>query len=130
MRKAILLMLLAVVSSSAAAEWVRIGGGGSTTTYADPAAVHKVGDIVEMWNLFDFKAARNDYFSPSELLLSQRVNAEYDCKTGRTRIRSIVGHSGSMGTGDAVYTVFDIGEWEPVPPDTIVRTLWTTACGK
>ena len=130
MRKAILILLLAVASSDALAAWVEVSRYKSTTTHVNPATMHKAGDIVEMWNLFDFKTARNDYFSPSEPLFSQRVRAEYDCKTERTRILAITGHSGNMGTGDAVYSVFDIGEWEPVPAETIVRTLWNTACGK
>jgi len=130
MTKFVLMLLLAVASSAAMAEWGKVGTRGSTSTHVDRATVSKAGDIVEMWNLFDFKTARNDYFSPGERLLSQKVKAAYDCKTERTRILAISGHAGNMGRGNAVYSVFDVGEWEPVPAGTIVRTLWNVACGK
>lgn len=130
MTKFVLVLLLSVASGAAMAEWGKIGSRGSTSTHVDRASIHKAGDIVEMWNLFDFKTARNDYFSPAAPLLSQKVKAAYDCKTERTRILAISGHAGNMGTGKAVYSVFDVGEWEPVPAGTIVRTLWKTACVK
>ena len=130
MSKLALMLLLAVASSAAMAGWEKVGSRGTTGTHIDRASIRKAGDIVEMWNLFDFKTARNDYFSPAAPLLSQKVKAAYDCKTEKTRILAISGHAGNMGTGKSVYSVFDVGEWEPVPAGTIVRTLWKTACVK
>lgn len=57
MHKAILMILLAVVSSSAVAEWVQFGGNETITIYVDPATIHKAGNMVKMWFLYDRRKA-------------------------------------------------------------------------
>ena len=128
MRKVILMMLLAVSSSNAVAEWVEVGGNKDTTAYADLATIHKAGDRVKMWELFDFKTARK--LSNGELVMSMRGQVEYDCKEEQSRKLLVSYHSGNMGRGETVRAESDTRKWMPVPPETLVKTMWKTACGK
>jgi hypothetical protein len=128
MRNAIFMMLLAVVSSSAAAEWITAVITENITTYADPATIRRAGDMVKMWHLYDYKTVRApDGIKP---YMSIRVQAEYDCKEVRARLLSGFFHSGNMAGGEIVYIGSDPGTWTPIPPNTIMETLWKIACGR
>jgi hypothetical protein len=129
MRKAILTMLLAVVSISAAAEWVTVGSNSTTTTYADPATIRKVGNIVDMWTLLDFKTALKDP-EGGKSFLSMKMHSGYDCKEDRKRRLYFTWHSENMGGGDVVHIGDNPGKWTPVPPESFDENLWKFACGK
>jgi hypothetical protein len=129
MRKAISLMLLAVVSSGAAAEWVVVGSSENSTTtiYADPATIHRKGDMVKMWSLVDYKTPQGSAPKP---YMSMRSQDEYDCKDERARGLSLTRHAGNMARGKTVFTDSHREKWEPVPPNSVGEGLWKFACGK
>jgi hypothetical protein len=132
MRKTILMMLLAAVSSSAAAEWVEVGSDEAATVYADPATIRKEGGMATMWSLFDYKAVRVPD-KPFEPYLSMRGQSEYDCKKQQARGLSASYHPGNMAKGDLTIVVYSnpaTGNWKPVPPGSLIETLWKFACGK
>ena len=129
MRKTIFMMLLAVVSSSAVAEWVNVGESRAQTAtiYVDPATIHKDGNKVEMWILFDLKKAEVSFGSP---YMSRKRQAEFDCMMGQVRSLSVSFHSDNMGEGNVVNNESDSGDWLPALPGSVVEKVWRIACGK
>jgi hypothetical protein len=54
-----LITLLVLTSGSAEAEWMSITKTEEgTTVYADPDTIRRKGDLVKMWELYDFKIIR------------------------------------------------------------------------
>ena len=128
MRKAILIMLLAGVSSGAAAAWERVGDNIDFIGYADPATIRKVGNMVQMWVLRDYKTAQVFEGGP---YMSTREQFEYDCKQERLQLLTVFAHSENLAKGKIVHSEsFDYEEWQPVPRGTINQSLWKFACGK
>jgi hypothetical protein len=127
MRNAIVMMLLAVVSSSVAAEWVRVGHTESFTAYANPATLRKTGYMARMWQLFDYASVQSA--TDDKQYLSTRSRFEHDCNEMRTRQLAVRAHAKNMGAGKIIDSVSTTGEWKPIPPDSILQTMWETACG-
>ena len=127
MCKAIVMVLLAVVSSSATAEWVEIFRDESYTRYYDPATVSQAGNMVKMWDLFDFKAAKVVDGKP---FMSAKSQFEYDCMEQRMRSLHTSGYSGNMGAGEVVFSNSNPLEWRPIRPGAIGAKLMELACGK
>ena len=120
-----LLLVLLLVSAPAFAEWTRVGGNDILDSYADLATIRKKGNTVKMWVLSGYKAAQP---FEGETFLSWKAQEEYDCEEERTRKIYISFHSGNMGGGKVVYSNADASGWEPVPPGSIVESLWKLAC--
>lgn len=128
MRNAILIILLAVVSSGAAAAWVAVDRNEIYTAYVDPATIRRNGNMVKMWDLFDFKRPRSgDGVKPH---MSQRGQSEYDCQEERFRVLTFSMHSGNMAGGELLSDESRPSPWDSVPPSTPIATLWKFACGK
>jgi hypothetical protein len=123
-----LIMLLLLSSGPVYAEWVALGEGDSeTTVYVDPDTIRRKGDLVKVWELYDFKPIRtvvgDSYFS-------SKAQIENDCAEERRRTLAFTWFSGNMGSGKVVFSESHEGRWAPVAPDTIGLMLWTFACGK
>lgn len=119
MSRIIVMLLLAVVSSNAMAEWVKVGGTDDMTCYVDPATIHKAGDTVEMWYLFD-----------SKMGISTKTHGEFDCKGKRLRDVYLASYSGNMSAGTEVVVINRPDQWDTVKPRTLIETLWKYACGE
>ena len=129
MRKVILMLLLAVVSSSAMAEWVQIGGYGGAAIYADSSNIHKEGNIVRMWNLYNHNIAQRE--AGGKMYLSAEQQEEFDCKEKQMRSLYFSYHSGNMGEGESVYSnsFSNNSKWDPIEPDSKGEHLLKYACG-
>ena len=124
----IMLLLLTVASGRAAADWLAVGGNEEASIYVDKVSIVKSGNLVKMWDLFDFHSQQRDatglpYLSDMSLL-------EYDCKQGKHRTLNFSYHSGNMGKGYIVYSDADTDPWQPVAAGSTVELLWRVACGK
>lgn len=130
MKKIILMILLSLMSSVAIAGWVEVGGTDDFTSYADPSSIRKSGSRIKMWMLFDLKAAKTT--AAGKTYLSNKIQNEFDCTEEQTRILYIFAHSGHMGEGDKVNSIADRvnHEWTPIPPGSIIETLFQFACKK
>ena len=133
MRKGIFLMLLAIMCSAEAAEWVLVGEnspngniGVHYDTYANPSTIRKVGSRAQMWILFNNKTAS---VVNGRSFMSVKSQTEYDCKEEKSRALYYSFHVGSMGTDGLIFRNPEIGEWEPIAPDSISDSLWRVACG-
>lgn len=132
MKKLLLTLMLAVVSSHAMAEWVEVGTTDGYLVYADPTSIHKVGDIVKMWSMLDYKIAIEFTLSLRSRIYvrSYRRQTEYDCKEEKQRILYVELLSGNMGSGETVFTAHKEDDWIPILPGTTNLIFWKYACGK
>ena len=127
----LLITLLVLNSGSVHAEWVAVEKNnelaGIMTVYVDPDTIRRKGNLVKMWQLYDYKTIQT--VAGDSLLSIKRYN-EYDCTEERTRMLAYTWFSGNMGSGKVVYSTPDEQQWEPVIPRSINRTLWKVACSK
>ena len=125
----LLITLLVLSSVPAYAEWELVSGDDEAglTVYVDRDTIRRKGNLVKMWQLYDYKTVQT--VAGDSLLSVQRQN-EYDCMEERTRMLAYTWFSSNMGKGRVVYRAADEQQWEPVVPRSIDRTLWKVACGK
>jgi hypothetical protein len=125
-----LLTLLVLSSGPACAEWVLIDKTEQGMyTYVDPDSIRRTGDLVEMWQLFDFKNVQISKMGRS--FLSMRAQIEYGCLGEQSRSLALTVFTGNMGKGEVVpSTRIKESEWEPVAPASMAQRLWKLACGK
>lgn len=128
MRKAILIMLLAVVSNSAVAEWTKVGEHNGIATYVDMTTIQKKGNIVKMWNMYDYKVLQDKY--TGDAFLSIKAQSEYDCEEVLSRSLAGAYFSENMGDGKMNYSFSDPDKWTPVQPSSAGKALWKIACNK
>jgi tetratricopeptide (TPR) repeat protein len=119
---------MTVASNNANSEWFAVSSDKNQTAYANPSTVRRNGEIVKMWDLFDFKKLRTKDMTKYK---SFKVQTEYDCTENRSRSLSTTWHSDNMGSGNAVFT-YDTPseEWSPIAPGSVGEILWTVACFK
>jgi hypothetical protein len=125
----LLIMTLAFSSGPLYAGWVLTSGDDKSglTVYVDPDSIRRKGNLVKMWQLYDYKTVQT---VAGDLLLSFKRYNEYDCTEERTRMLAYTWFSGNMASGKVVYSTPDEQQWEPVVPRTINQTLWKVACSK
>jgi hypothetical protein len=125
-----LITLLVLSSGPAYAEWVKVATSqsqGGYTGHIDPDTIRRNGDLVKMWQLYDFKTIQTFGSLP---YLSAKIRSEYDCAEERWRLLALTNFSGNMGTGNMVSSNSHEGEWVPVQPAGISQIMWNFACDK
>ncbi|MBI3806300.1 MAG: hypothetical protein HY281_02115 [Nitrospirae bacterium] len=124
-----LITLLVLSSGPVSAGWVLTSGDDEAglTVYVDPDSIRRKGNLVKMWQLYDYKTVQT--VAGDSLLSIKRYN-EFDCTDKRTRMLAYTWFSGNMASGKVVYSTPDEQQWEPVGPRTINHTLWKVACSK
>jgi hypothetical protein len=124
----IMVPLLLLSSGPAYAEWIWIDNDKpGMTIYVNPDTIQRKGDLVKLWELFDFKTAEHVADTSH---LSFKMHSEYDCIEGRKRGLAMTSFSGNMGRGKVVHSYSPEHKWEPVPPGSVNHDLWKFACGK
>lgn len=111
------------------AEWELVSGDDSAklTVYVDRETIRRQGDLVKMWQLYDYKTVQT--VAGDSLLSIQRHN-EYNCAEPRTRMLAYTWFSSNMGRGRVVYKTAEEQQWERIIPRSIDQTLWKVACSK
>jgi hypothetical protein len=128
MKRLLLITFLLLSSGPAYAEWVLHGESESgTTVYADPATMHREGNLVKMEVLFDFKTIQTN---AGVSYLSAKAQMEYDCAEQRFEGLEVIYFSGNMGSGNLLDRSSAKGKWLPVSPSSLDQALWKVACGK
>jgi len=125
----LLITFLPLSSGPLYAGWVLTSGDDETglTVYVDPDTIRRKGNLVKMWQLYDYKTVQT--VAGDSLLSFKRYN-EYDCTEERTRMLAYTWFSGNMASGRVVYSTPDEQQWEPVVPRSINQALWKVACSK
>ena len=116
-------------NGQAQAEWVDIGGNveQGLTVYLDPDTVHRGGDLVTLWALFDYTTIQSIVGGP---WLSSKAQRQFDCVENRVRLLGYITFTGNMGSGDPVFSNSQESKWEPIAPDSMDRKLLEVACCK
>lgn len=110
------------------AGWSQVGEeSNAMTVYANPYTMRKKGNSVKLWELFDFKAARQR--DDGKNYLSVTHQAEYDCTDKQYRTLAVEYHAESMGRGKEVYADKVFKKWEPVIIGSADHLFWKIACG-
>jgi hypothetical protein len=123
-----LITLLVLSNEPAYAEWILIDNDKpGMTIYVNPDTIHRTGDRVRMWELFDFKTAVHVADTAHS---SFKMHSEYDCTEGRKRELATTFFSGNMGRGTVVYSHSPNEKWESVPPGSVNYDLWKFVCPK
>jgi len=124
-----LLALLLLSVDSAHADWVIVSGNDEKRfiIYANPDSLRRNGELVNMWELWDYALEQTHFGHP---YLSLKREAEYDCKGKRARKLSVTTFTGNMGNGTVGFHSNKEEAWSPVAPKTINEELWEYACGK
>ena len=117
-------------AATAAAKWEEVGSHkayGGMDIYSDRVTMRRSGDLVKLWEMWDFKTAQ---VIGGTRVLSVQNQYEYDCKGARRRMLATAGFSGHMGKTLVVDTGHSPGAWETVAPGTYQEYLRKIACGK
>ena len=124
-----LLALLLLSVESAHAEWVMVSGNDEKRfiIYANSDSIRRNGELVKMWELWDY-ALEQIYLGHPYLSLKRQ--AEYDCKGKQARKLSVTTYTGNMGNGTVGFHSNKEEPWSPVAPETINGELWEYACRK
>jgi hypothetical protein len=121
MKKLILAFLLLLDLAHAKDDWISMEDSDEFTIYVHLASRQKNGDRVKTWFVLDQKQA-------SDKINSQRLLIEFDCKSKMSNILSIIGFSGKMTTGKAIYSDDLPKGWKHIAPGTIGEGQFYFAC--
>jgi len=127
MKRLLVITVLVLSSGPAYGEWVFVERTNTANmiAYVDMSTVHRDGNLVKMWHLVDYQTAQ---LTKSGMVLSIKVQTEYDCAGERLRMRALTGFLGRMGKGETVFHTADTGQWQPVEPESFGQALWEVAC--
>jgi len=128
-RVAVAAMLLVLVAPTIAhAEWQKVTTTDSGIIYVDDGTIKRNGSIRSFWSLLDYrtpqKAQRGAFY------VSTRTHMEMDCRKEMVHILQFSMHSGPMLTGEIIDSQGVMREWQTIPPDTPLVTLFKFVCGK
>ena len=131
----LLITRLMLSSGPAYAEWVKVDTIeiSEATVYAeDPSTIHREGNLVKMWALFDYKTKKHihvlDAVHGALGALSSKNQYEYECAEKRQRLLANMWFSGPMGSGEIVDQFASARPWYPVLPEGPTHSLWRAAC--
>jgi hypothetical protein len=134
--KYLAMILLAVISgnamasssNSATSEWIKVDNNVNATGYANPSTIRRIGNIVKMSQLVDFKTATR--YANVAPFMSDESQEEYDCKEKQSRTLVYSLHSENMGKGAVVFSDSNPSKWETVQPGSKRDEFLDIACGK
>jgi hypothetical protein len=129
MTRLFLITLLVLSSGPAYAEWIPVHEIAqlSATISVDPDTIHRKGDLVELWILYNYKITQSGRSGP---IRTTKTQGEFDCEGRRSRVLAVTDFSGNVGSGKVVYSNSDKQKWEPVAPGSLGQVLWRFACSK
>jgi hypothetical protein len=128
-RRFFLITLLMMSSAPAYAEWLWASANDiqGLTIYVDPDSIRRKGDLVTLWQLYDYKAVQT---VAGNSFLSSKAQRQFDCGNQRTKLLAFTHFTGNMGNGNRVMTDSDEAEWKSVTPGSVGHVLWRFACSK
>jgi hypothetical protein len=128
MKCPLLAMCLLLASGPVYGEWEMIGESPTykAKVYVDYATVRRTGNILTMWELFDYET--NQTLAGKNMYLSHTTEREYDCPAELTRILSVKWFSDQMGNGEMVDSLNLVSNWTVVERGSIAEALWIAAC--
>jgi hypothetical protein len=120
-------------SAPGQAEWVQVESEYQTpelqTVYVDPETLSRVGNLVKLLQLTDYRWMQGGPRSTPRFLSTTTLK-QFDCAEGRLRLLAFTEFPRRMATGRPSAEYVDIDRWLSVRPDGIDQALWEMACGK
>jgi hypothetical protein len=106
--------------------WLKVTSGQATTLYIDPASVVRIGSIVKVTELADFKTDRSDRSGFS--YRSQITQYEINCDKHVRRMLSQTTYLGAFGMGKEMSSLKYVGAWTSAIPSSIGEILDREVC--
>lgn len=126
MKKHAIALVLAGLSCAASATWVQVTEDADTVGYYDPATRVRVGDVVTVAELTDFKRAATT--ATDRVFRSARLQRQYDCVAARVKTLSQAPFEDQMLAGRALDAPALIGRWRAVLPGSTRATARNVIC--
>ncbi len=127
-----LLAIFGLPAEPVHAEWLEVMANidKGQTIYVDADSIHRNGDLVELWTLYDYKTSQR---AGQDEYRSRKVQNEFNCAQEVRRMLSVTEFSDNMGNGKVVYEKPSLlsaePRWTRVQPG-VGETLLKVACGK
>ena len=131
MKKTFFILMLASICSNAEAEWTyvtetekNIDIKDAFIAYADPATIRRIGNMVKMWSIYDYK------FPQEPGVISVRQKSEYNCIEKKRRQLFLATYSGRMSNGETMLIYSQPEDtWERSPLGSVRKAMLEFACG-
>ena len=124
MKRLLLAIIFSLCSGMANADWRLIEGTDERDVYVDLSTVKKMGNVVGMVSLHNYKIMKLESGKPYQSL---KRNMEYDCRAARFRLVKGILYSANMGRGSVVKNIGTEG-WQS--SETTEPFLWNIVCVK
>ena len=124
MKRLLLAIIFSLFSGMANADWRLIEGTDERDVYVDLSTVKKMGNVVGMVSLHNYKIMKLESGKPYQ---SFKRNMEYDCRAARFRLVKGILYSANMGRGSIVKNIGTEG-WQS--SETTEPFLWNIVCVK
>ena len=124
MKRLLLAIIFSLCAGMANADWRLIEGTDERDVYVDLSTVKKMGDVVGMVSLHNYKIMKLESGKPYQ---SFKRNMEYDCRAARFRLVKGILYSANMGRGSVVKNIGTEG-WQS--SETTEPFLWNIVCVK
>ena len=119
-------MTVVLMPSLVSAQWVRVDSAEPAVFYVDPKSVQRVGSLVKIWELIDY---RETQFFAGQPFRSTRVLREFDCDRREIRTLAFTIFTQPMAAGSIVHSHrAENPSWEFVEPYSVGESGFKIAC--
>jgi hypothetical protein len=120
------LILSALSLCAHSADWVSLGLADIGTYGIDRASIEKDGSVRRVWTMLDYRDPQKS--AQGKTYLSSRALMEMECVKKQVRTRSMALYSGHHLGGDALTSEGTFDQWQAVPPNSPVFTMFKVVC--
>jgi len=120
------LTLVALSLCANAADWVALGLADLGTYGIDRASIEKDGNMRRVWTMLDYREPQKS--AQGKTYLSSRALMEMECAKRQVRTRSMALFSGHNLGGEALTSEGIFDQWQSVPPNSPVFTMFKVVC--
>lgn len=109
-----------------ASDWVSLGLADHATYGIDRASIEKDGQLRRVWTMLDYREPQKS--SQGKTYRSSRALMEMECAKHQVRTRSMSLYSGHNLGGEALTSEGVFDQWQAVPPNSPVATMFKVVC--
>ena len=120
------LSLVALSLCANAADWVALGLADIGTYGIDRASIEKDGNMRRVWTMLDYREPQRS--AQGKTYLSSRALMEMECVKRQVRTRSMALFSGHNLGGESLTSEGIFEQWQAVPPNSPVFTMFKVVC--
>jgi len=109
-----------------ASDWVSLGLADHATYGIDRASIEKDGQLRRVWTMLDYREPQKS--SQGKTYRSSRALMEMECAKHQVRTRSMSLYSAQHLGGEALTSEGVFDQWQAVPPNSPVATMFKVVC--